>query len=117
MFIPFYPIPETTITTNHVIQLPKTRSYSTNKMDDIPFWYQDIPERNLCALIEGNLFTIINRDILFAGRPENHSFDPVYLCDLKPDIINKNDFLKLTSFASKIIDKSDEIFFDDGMDD
>jgi hypothetical protein len=110
-------MPEMTITTNHVIQLPKTRSYSTNSMDDIPFSFQDIPEKNLCALIEGNLFLIINRDILFSERTGNNSFAPVYLCDLQPDVINPEDFNKIKLLAYQIIDKSDEIFFDDGMDD
>jgi hypothetical protein len=117
MFMPFYPMPKTAITMNPVVQLPKTLSYSTNKINDMPIQYQDVPEKDLCALIEGNIFTITYRDIFFAGRTGANSFDPVYLCDLPPDILKQSDFSILTTLASRIIDKSDDIFFDDGMDD
>jgi hypothetical protein len=117
MFIPAYPVPQTAVTINHVIQPPKTMSYSTNAVYDIPWLYQDIPGESLCALIEGNVFTILNRAGLLASRSQNNSFDPVYLCDLRPDAVNQHDFNKIRLFASQIVDKSDEMFFNDGMDD
>jgi hypothetical protein len=43
-------------------------------------------------------------------------FDPIYISALKPDVINANDFSTLLEF-SDIKDLSDEIFFDDGLDD
>jgi hypothetical protein len=116
MFLPAYAIPETNVTTNQAIQFYTPSSCATNESDEIPIKYMDIPTSELGAFIEGKIFTLVNRDIFLRGRSENKSFDPVYLCDLQADLLNRHDFYKIKITASRIVDKSEEIFFDDGMD-
>jgi hypothetical protein len=106
-----------TKTRNNIIQFPKNFSYTTNSMNDVPVSVQDVSFPELVKMIEGVIYNMVTRGELLGSRPENTSFDPVYICDLKPDSINPRQTDQLKSLASRIVDKSDEIFFDDGMDD
>lgn len=47
------------------------------------------------------------------GPTEDNPFDSIYLADLSPDKISKNDLQLLITLANKIEDKSDLITFND----
>ena len=59
---------------------------------------------------------MIREDLLSQNKIDD-PFGALYICDLQPDRVNRTDLMMLSRLASRIHDLSDEISFNDGMDD
>jgi hypothetical protein len=74
-------------------------------------------EDYLQQLIEGSVYTYLAENISTDMNKIEDPFDAIYIADLKPDQVKLSNDNLLLNLSGKILDKSDEIFIDDGLDD
>jgi len=68
------------------------------------------------ALVEAYAVEAFFRDTILSQIPRSDPFDAIYLSELQPDAIGRCSYERLVEFSS-IRDISDQIEFDDGLDD
>ena len=101
----------------------------TNPVNDS--YYYDRPTENNIVSFPSSQSAVSNQHTIFQGFPDmvykqitdeitnkvvmeniENSFDPIYFCDLKPDLLlNSIDLLK--SYATKIENRSHQVSFED----
>jgi hypothetical protein len=106
-----------TTSENRVIPFPKKQVAPTT--DSLSTGLTNIGHlsREVKEYIEGIVYSAMIRDSLLSHSKLSDPFGALYICDLQPDKINRNDIVTLTRLSAKIRDLSDEISFNDGMDD
>lgn len=66
--------------------------------------------------IESSIFEVLARHLIANQKVEDSPFDAIYLADLTPDPVIREDLLRIERFAN-IVDISADITFADGWDD
>ena len=107
----------TTTSENRIIPFRKKQlSSKTDSLSSV-FTSMDIIEPEVKNYFEGIVYSAMIRDALLSLTRIDDPFGALYICDLQPDRLNRKDFMLLSHLASRIRDLSDEISFNDGMDD
>lgn len=73
-------------------------------------------ENYLKEFIEGVIMNNLKSEVSTSMITKDNPFDPIYLAQLEPDVIRKEDMDRIKYFASRIVDRSNELFIDDGWD-
>ncbi len=102
-----YPFPQQSNSTEF-----KDGSYIINTIIGNPKF-----ESYLKDVVEGMVFKTFTTRLSSEYINKDNPFDSIYLSELLPDEIPNHNILKLKLLAQKIIDKSNDIYFDDGWDD
>lgn len=102
-----------------IFYFPKTKSVDETSKDSILNFLIGNPnfEDYLKDFIEG---VIMNESKILTSSSlvtKDDPFDPIYIAELQPDKLYKDDILCIENLASKIVDKSHLLFIDDGWDD
>lgn len=107
------------LSSSNVIPFHK-RKQSTESWEeyDIPDGIIGNPafERYLKDIVEGIIYSNFTVEQSASLISDENPFDSIYLAELTPDPINKENVIKIKNIAKRIVDKSDLIVFDDGWD-
>lgn len=109
-----------TTSENRILSFPvKANYFATNSLlsDTFGIENKSFEVKELKELIEGIVFSAMIRETQISQSKLSDPFAALYICDLQPDRINQSDLTLLTKISTKIRDLSDELTFNDGMDD
>jgi hypothetical protein len=76
----------------------------------------DSKEQSTKESIEAIVYEILVKEKLLENEQDINPLDSIYLCDLRPDIVDYSRIENIKIYAN-ITDLSDSISFNDGMDD
>ena len=103
-------------TTKNLIDFPN----SPNSTTELPFLkYLSVHKKieDIKNMVESKILELVVNDDISSRDISNNPFDSIYLCDLKPDTVEKNDIEHIRMLSEKITDKSNELIINDGLDD
>jgi len=75
--------------------------------------FEQLLKEYMETLIYSDYLKLLSGTVLNVDDP----FDSIYIADLAPDIISTKAIDRLFSIGGKIEDRSDQIYFNDGLDD
>lgn len=87
----------------------------SDTLNDIEFLTIGADEQKVTSYIQSSIIQLYLRYLSRTSAINDNPFDSVYISKLKPDILEVNDLKEIKKYYS-LEDKSEEIFFDDGLD-
>lgn len=84
-------------------------------LNDIEFLTRIADEQKVTSYVQSSIIQLYLRYMNRSSVINDNPFDSVYISKLKPDILEINDLIEVKKYYS-IEDKSEDIFFDDGLD-
>ena len=106
---------ENTTFTGKIIDFP----HKINNTSEQPFFVKAQVQNkieDIKTMVESQVLELLANDFILTKNVINNPFDSIYLCDLKPDKVLDHDRRYLQELSLKIIDKSDDLSFNDGLD-
>ncbi len=103
-------------TTKSLIEFPNAQNNTT----ELPFFKYLLVNNKIEVIkdmIESQILELVANDYISSRDISNNPFDSIYLCDLKPDFIESKNIKYIKQLSDSIIDKSDELIINDGLDD
>lgn len=107
-----------TSSTSNLVQFPSKSSTVYGEYDAIINYIIGNPQfkDQIDGLVEASVVKKLATNTLNRSVDDN-PFDSIYLSELMPDVLNKENIEKIKMLGNKIVDLSDQIEFNDGWDD
>lgn len=101
---------------NRILGFPKKNQLASSSSVADYLASEIVKNPQLKNFIESVVYGVMVKEKILNQEMSTDPYEALYICDLEPDLLNIRNVKTLKAY-SQIIDRSDEIRFNDGMDD